>query len=680
MAKRHRYHRPWYALLLIIGLLTPPPPAIAASSPPPGEEAILFQEIPSVFSASKYEQKVTEAPSAVSIVTAAEIRRYGYRTLADLLRSLRSFHLSFERTNEALGVRGFNRPGDSNSRVLLLVNGHRVNDNIFLGATTGNGFILDVDLIDRVEVVRGPSSSLYGTSAFFAVVNVITRRGRDLKGAEVAAEAGSHESWRGRLSYGERLASGLEMLFSGTRYESDGNGRLYFPEFDSPDTNNGIAEDADREEFHSLFTRMSLLDFTLEGAYIDREKGIPTAPFGTVFNDPRTRGEVRQAYGRLSYEHRFASQLDVQAAVSYNLFHSDGDFAGISEDATPFLVVNKDEFRGEWWGGEMQISKQLWERHRLSLGGEYQDNFRQDLKNFDLEVFLSSRNRSDNWGVYLQDEIQLRDNLLLNLGVRHDHYDSFGGTTNPRLALIYSPLAKTTFKLLYGEAFRAPNAFESLYHDGFPNNPFSTQKPNPDLDPEKITTYELVCEQYLGDHLRAVAAAFYYEIDDLINIAEDPDDLNAAGDPRLVFRNLDEVEATGAEFELEGKWDRGLEGRVSYTYQEAKDRKTDMLLSNSPRHLAKVNLIVPLIGDKLLLGVEEQYTSSRKTVIRGETGGYAVTNLTLFGRKLYKELQVSASVYNLFDKKFSDPASLAHRQETIEQDGRIFRFKLAYAF
>jgi iron complex outermembrane receptor protein len=119
---------------------------------------------------------------------------------------------------------------------------------------------------------------------------------------------------------------------------------------------------------------------------------------------------------------------------------------------------------------------------------------------------------------------------------------------------------------------------------------------------------------------------------------------------------------------------------VSYTYQEAKDRSTDKLLSNSPKHLAKLNLIVPLIGEKLLLGLEEQYTSSRKTVFRDETGGYAVTNLTLYGRKLYKGLDVSASVYNLFDKQFSNPASAAHLQETIEQDGRVFRFKLAYAF
>lgn len=644
--------------------------AAAAESAPAADELLLFQEIPSVFSASKYEQKVTEAPSAVSIVTAAEIRKYGYRTLADLLRSLRSFHLSFDRATEMLGVRGFNRPGDSNSRVLLLVNGHRLNDNIFQAAQVGTAFILDVDLIDRVEVVRGPSSSLYGNSAFFAVVNVITRRGRDLKGVEVAAEAGSHESWRGRVSYGERLPGGLEMLLSGTRFESDGNGRLYYPEFDSPNTNNGIAEDVERDEFGSLFARFSLLDFTLEGAYVEREKSLPTAPYATVFNDPRTGGDSRQAYSRLSYEHRFAGQWDIQAAVSYNLFHSDGDYVyDYSEDATPFLVVNRDEFRGEWWGGEFQISKRLLDRHNLVFGGEFQNNFRQDQKNSDLDVYLDTRNDSDNWGLYLQDEVQLRDDLIFSLGARYDHYDSFGGTTNPRLALIYNPLAQTTVKLLYGEAFRAPNAFEQHYHDSL-----ATQKPNPNLQPEKIKTYELVVEQYLGEHLRAVASGFYYEIDDLINLTLDP------ADDLLVFGNLDEVEAKGVELELEGKWRRGLEGRISYSFQEAKDRKTDMLLSNSPKHLAKLNLVVPLIGDKLLFGIEEQYTSKRKTVLRNETGGYAVTNLTLFCRQMLPGLEASAGVYNLFDKKFSDPASLAHRQETIEQDGRIFRFKLTYLF
>ena len=95
--------------------------------------------------------------------------------------------------------------------------------------------------------------------------------------------------------------------------------------------------------------------------------------------------------------------------------------------------------------------------------------------------------------------------LTFNVGVRYDHYESFGGTTNPRLALIYNPFRDTTLKLLYGTAFRAPNVYERFFQGlGF--------KTNPDLQPETITTYELILEQYLGAHLRGTASAFYYDL------------------------------------------------------------------------------------------------------------------------------------------------------------------------
>jgi len=180
------------------------------------EEAMLFEEIPSVFGASKYEQKVTEAPASVSIVTAEEIARYGYRTLADILQSLRGFYVSNDRNYQYSGVRGFGRPGDYNNRLLLLIDGHRANDNVYNSAYIGHEFPVDVDLIDRVEVIRGPSSSIYGTSAFFGVINVITKRGRDYQGVEVSSEAGNYDAYNGRLSYGDRYGSGFELLVSGT--------------------------------------------------------------------------------------------------------------------------------------------------------------------------------------------------------------------------------------------------------------------------------------------------------------------------------------------------------------------------------------------------------------------------------------------------------------------------------
>jgi outer membrane receptor protein involved in Fe transport len=658
-----------FCCLVLPGMLLTAPGPAAATDLPGGDESILFQEIPSVFTASKYEQKVTAAPSTVSIITAAEIRKYGYRTLADILRSVRGFHTTYDRQTTYLGVRGFGRPGDFNTRILLLLDGTRFNNNIFDTAPIGNDFILDVDLIDRVEVVRGPGSSLYGSNAFFAVINIITRRGRDLQGAEVSASAASHDTYRGRLSYGKRYPGGLELLLSGTAYDSQGAGELYFPEFDSPETNHGVAADRDGERLHSLFGKFSLGELTLETAYGDREKEEPTGAFGTVFNDPRNQTSGRQTSTLLSYRHLFPGRLELLARASYDRFRAEGDYVYDYASAPPsLLVVNQDRFRGDWWGTEVQLGKTL-QHHRLVAGGEYRDNFRQDLKNSDLAVYLDSRQSSDNLGLYLQDEYQVLRQLSLSIGVRYDHFSTFGGKASPRLALIFNPWEDTALKLLYGEAFRAPSAFESYYDDGL-----ETQKPNPGLNPETIRTWEVAWEQYFNDHLRAVASGYYYRIKDLINLTLDPTD------NLLVFRNIDEVEARGLELELEGRLADGWEGRISYALQNTDNRQSDETLSNSPRQQLKLNLVAPLWRDQVFLAMEEQVTDHRRTVSGAETGGFAVTNLTLTGKQLLPGLEVALSVYNLLDKRYADPVSAAHLQDRIVQDGRVYRGRLTYSF
>ena len=651
------------------------PPLVYAQSElliPLDKEMILFQEIPSVYGASKYEQKVTQAPSSVSIVTAAEIKKYGYRTLADILRSIRGFYTTYDRNYHYLGVRGFLRPGDYDTRYLLLVNGHRTNDNIYGSAYIGTDFNLDMALIDRVEVIRGPSSSLYGTSAFFGVINVITKRGRDLKAAEISGEAASFETYKGRLSCGNKFQNGLEMLFSGSTYDSQGQ-RLYFKEFDDPATNNGFAENCDYDQYHSFYTNLSFRDFALQGGYVSREKGIPTAAWDTVFNDQRTKCIDGQGYLDLQYKHDFATQLDVMARLFYNRYNYDGDYVwDYSEDDEPDLVVNKDVSRGEWWGGELKFTQRVCEKHKFILGAEYQDNIRQEQSNYDEEPYLlyfEDKRDTRNWALYIQDEFEVLKSLIFNLGVRHDDYETFGGTTNPRLALIYNPLEKTTFKLLYGEAFRAPSAYELYYHDGE-----ETQKVSPDLKPETINTYELALEEYLGDNLRVVISGFYYKMGSLITLRTDPtDDL-------LVYKNMEEVEAKGLELEMEGKWASGLESRISYTIQQAEDQKTGSVLTNSPKNLSKLNLIVPLVKDKFFAGAEVQYTSKRKTVTNNYADAFFCANLTFLGQDLLKGLEVSASIYNLFDQEYRDPGSEEHQQDVIEQDGRSFRLKLTYGF
>jgi iron complex outermembrane receptor protein len=141
-------------------------------------DQILFQEIPTVVGASKYEQRTTEAPSYISIVTAEEIKRYGYRTLADIVASVAGFYPDYDRSYHYVGLRGFSLPGDYNTRVLVLLNGHRLNENIYDSAGFGTDGIIDVELIERVEIIRGPGSSLYGSNALCAMTELLSERSR----------------------------------------------------------------------------------------------------------------------------------------------------------------------------------------------------------------------------------------------------------------------------------------------------------------------------------------------------------------------------------------------------------------------------------------------------------------------------------------------------------------------
>jgi outer membrane cobalamin receptor len=645
------------------------------SGPPPELSGLTIEqladlEMDSVYSASLYTQKVAQAPSSVTIVAADAIKRYGYRTLADILRSVRGFYVTYDRNYSYLGVRGFSRPGDYNARILLMVDGHRLNDNIFGAALIGTEFPLDIDLIERVEIIRGPSSSLYGTSAFFAVINVITKSLDTMHGLEASGALASLDTRKGRIAFGRQADSGVDFLVSGSTYGSDGARRLFFEEFASPDTNNGFAENADSDQFRKFFGRMTFRHLTLQGLFGAREKAIPTASFGTVFNDPRSRTVERQGFVDLQYDRTLPNRWGLGSRVYVDWYGYDGDYVyDYSDTDVPLLVVNKDFARGNWWGTELKLTRKLQQRNTLTIGTEYRNNFRQDQFNYDDQPFveyLDDRRSSTNWALYVQDEVALHRKLLLNVGLRHDHYDTFGGTTNPRAGLIYNPFPKTALKVLYGQAFRAPNAYELFWQQQ------GVAQSNPSLRPETNKTSELVLEQYLGPHLRVAAVGFHYGINGLITQQTDP--LSQL----LVYNNVESIRVKGLELEAEGRWPNGVRARVGHTFESSRNDATGLGLTNSPKHLAKLNLVAPLATNKLSAGVELQYVGARTTIAGGEAPGVLIPNLTLFSTGVLKNVELSGSIYNVFNHSYGDPGSEEHRQDTILQDGRTFGIKLTY--
>jgi outer membrane receptor for ferrienterochelin and colicins len=553
----------------------------------------------------------------------------------------------------------------------VLIDGHRLNENIYDAALIGTEFPLDVDLIDRVEVIRGPNSSLYVASAFLGVINIITKRGRDVQKVSVAGEVASYGTYQGRVSYGNKFNHGIEVLLSGSFYDSHGQDRLFFKEFDNPATNNGIAVNADDDEFHQLFANVSWGHFTAHGLFGSREKRIPTAPFATVFNVTGTHTIDARGFLDLQYDRSLGRGWNLTNRVYYDLSNNDGTYIyDYSALGGPARVLNKNFAHGKWWGDEAAVSKQIFEAQRFSVGFEYRDNFEQNQGNYDLQPFVqyfSDYRTSNIFSLYAQDEIHLRKNFVLNLGLRYDHYSTFGATTNPRAALIYSPWDKTTFKFLYGQSFRAPNLFELFYN--VPGN-----EANPSLKPETVRTMELVWEQYFANHFRMTVSGFYYPIRSLISEQVDPANGNA------FFTNAGSLDLRGLDFELKRKLPGGLEGTVSYSFQDVTNPSVPMPVTNSPRHLFQASLIAPLIKQKLFASMDLQYVSKRATLTGQSLLAYLVPNLTLFSRDVLKGWEFSASLYNAFNHKYADPAGNGLVENVLSQDGRNFRIKVGYRF
>jgi outer membrane receptor for ferrienterochelin and colicins len=621
-----------------------------------------------VYSASKHMQSTSEAPASVTVVTADEIQKYGYRNLADILRSVPGFYVTYDRDYTFVGVRGFGRLGDWNSRILVLVDGHRINNNVLGQAMLGNEFLVDVDMIERVEIVRGPSSSLYGANAFFAVINVITRTVKDVKDWELSFQTGSFGTNEGRAAYGHQFHS-LGVLLSGTFYNSQGQ-TLFFPQFNTPANNNGITSDTDYESYKHILATLTFHGFTLQGLFATRDKGVPTAYFGGVFNDPGDFNIDSHQYVSLEYQHP-VGKWQFDAETSYDQARLQGPVPEAPTVAGEPVVLNTFSFRGNWWTGEAKVSRDLFERNHLTLGSEVRDNLRQDQGDLlnPPNTFSPDPNSSLITALYVQDEFGITSRITLNAGVRYDHYSTFGGTTNPRAALIFRAAQKTTFKLLYGNAFSAPDVYETspdfgIFYDD-----------NLKLQPEHIQSLEARVEQGLGQHFQLSGGVYRNRINDLITLVLVPTDQN------FQYQNAGSAQATGMDVEFSGHTSNGVQGKASFDYVHAyNDGAGHPALDNSPGPMSKLNLIVPLIGQRLSAGVEGQFLGRRLTLLQNSLSSYQVFNLTLLGHTVGKHLDIAASLFNLLDKKYFDPGRPEDPEDAIQQDGRSFRIKITARF
>jgi len=614
-------------------------------------------EVEQVVGASRRAQSTAEAPSSVTVLSASQIRDHGYRTLAEALRAVPGMHVTYDRNYAYLGVRGFYVPGDYNSRVLLLVDGHRLNYGVYGGAGIGYESPIDITTLERIEIIRGPGSSLYGSNAFFAVVNLVTRKGGDARGLTVDAEVGEWGTHLVRASWGQRCEDGGELRVSARTYASHG-ASLYFDDFAAGPWG-GVARHNDGELAHQAQARWDRGPWSVSAGLAWREKELPTASFGTVFETDRNRTIDVQGYFDLSWKRTGEDGDWTQASLRYDDYEYSGRYI---YDATasggPPDLEYRDRAQGRTLSAEALHSMSGAWSDRLTFGGELRWNFQADQFNRDdvNGVLLDDRREHLNGGVFAQDEIALDAATSLVLGLRVDHYQWFGGLLAPRLALVRSLGERAQAKLLYGQAYRTPTENELYYTDGV------TQVGNDDLTPERIATFEGIVSGSFGSGWEGSLGAFHNELDDMIVIGPGPGGF-------LAFQNAAASEADGLELELTRRWSSGARVRLSHSFQQVVDETTGARLPNAPRQLSQAVFEVPLLSSRLRLGLELIHVGSRRTVSGGEADAHVLTNLVARAPELLPGLELYARAINLFDVSYEDPVGAELVQDTVEQDG-----------
>ena len=617
-----------------------------------------------VIGASKYEQKQQQAAAAVSIITRKDIRTYGWRTLNQALASLPGIHPTYDYQYEYLGTRGFGLPGDFNTRVLITINGNRINDATYDQGPTGRDFPLDIDLIERIEFIPGPGSAVYGQNAMLGVVNIVTRKGADIKGAELSASYQTAEAMpQERVTLGKQFDNGTDALISFSGLQSRGADRF----FEFGDTGvSGIAHRLDGENVKQMFARASHGPLSFDFIYGNRRKDDPT---GMFFSDPLVAGQFQR-------DQRLNTQIQYNDNFANNTLNVLGRaFLGQYRYDNPMIYSGDRTLStgpSDWHGVELRLLSTAFTDHKLMAGFEYQNNtsIKQTFQNFSSpDENITIKSAVMRIGVYLQDEWRITDTLSATVGLRYDHNHWIGSRLSPRGALIWQATPKATFKALYGRAHRSPNSYERDYGDNI------SQVANPGLHSESVDTAELVADYLAQPTLNLRANVYAWDMYHLIALGIDP--LSGLSQYQ---QNSKKVLARGAELSLDKTWDWGARLRGSFGIQNAEQQNSH--LPNSPYYLGKINfsLPIPLITG-LRAGSELQYYGKRKTLDGSNTDSYVLANLNLVTNvPQVKGLEASLSIYNLFNENYLHPAADTNWQNTFWQPGRTVRFRLDYRF
>jgi len=604
------------------------------------------ENMPTVEAAALHTQTLDEAAADVTVITREQIRTYGYRTFGEALAGVRGFYITNDHVYSYAGVRGFSLPGDFNTRFLVMINGHAMTDDVYSSnGNFGQDFGLDMDLVERIEIIRGPSSALYGSNGIFATINVVTISPVDFGETYATAEGGSFGEKKGMVAGSYYLGKGANLLISASVFNNTGQS-FYFPQLDTPPFGNGYAIGMDGEKGYHSFANLTWGNWSVFASFGNRFKNVPVAwvyDANSLFSRGNYIDDGRD-YVSAVYK-RTMGPGDLRWEISYDRYLYHDRFDLIVADGLENTASHAD---GDWVMSRLSYQMPAGAFGTITAGIE--GTF--DLKNlqYDLEVTPQPQEliRIDrpgrNGALFLQDEKQLSTHWSLDVGVRLDASRYYGEFLSPRAALVFRPSKKNVYKFIYGRPFRDPNAYEQFYYD---NVAFFPALP---LRPETANTFEVSLEHHFTPSVSGTIDAFDYTVNHLIQAIYGDD-----GTSR--FENVAGMRSQGIEFELGGKLRPWIETVGSFTWQKVYQDAPGPV-ADSPARLGKFRWSMPA-GRRFTVAGSILAMSSRYGSQGEKTRPVLLADLTLTVHKLPWGCDLQMGVRNALNWSYQDPIGLS---------------------
>jgi len=567
--------------------------------PPQGEDrtqsASLFAasavEEDVVVGAAKREQSLGNVASAVTVISGDRLRRFGYRTVAEALRAVAGVHVVDDHLTERVGIRGLQILGDFNTRLLVLIDGATLNE--VWGAFAGLGWDLPVGIDDiaRIEVIRGPVSSLYGTNAFFGIINIVTRGAAETP--RVWGRIGGSTFAAGTMAAGFAVGSVDRQLRGSVVGQLRRGETLSVP---------GIGTGLDADGMQNV---AASLVGAYQGAFAQlrfyhRARELPFAPFDSLVGSDRTRefdtlgvaegGYTREVSKRLTLSgrgylnvYRF-SDLLIQEVAPTDPFHDVGDALWVGSELRARYAVLGDRL-GITAGGEAMVIKT---ESRSYPGSALPADRVRVPKDFSIQ------------GIYAEADAVPTSWLSATAGVRFDRNSILEDRLSPRAAVFFARKELFGLKLLYAEGFRNPSAFEAFFEDG------TDFEANPNVRAERIRSFEAVAWGRPAPGISARVSGFRWSAQRLLEQEVD------ASTGLLQFVNRGQATTLGVEAELSYRDTAGWYAFGGGSVMKVRDGDGQRIIG-APAVLASAGVSTPRLRGLVHLSTELEIVGRRTT-------------------------------------------------------------------